>query len=653
MKAKTRHALFWAIIALGLVLPWLAIVGSALAFDVPLAVAFHPLTAVLPLFPVTVVLVAAWWMLPFVAFAFFWRRLTTAGWEPLRRHPLLILLGLPVAMSHMGATESVVAACYLLLFLVYTMVAIPSWGLRSRIGRVILSLFGFGALLLFTLLYYGVFLATGVAQLGQLIAAPLGILFYMIGGLFIGYLVAKPIDLLVCRGVPLPDIPSRPKPSAWIIGGNALACGLSFTGVMLLYSKLIGSVATRHEIGQFLADQPIMLAFSAIATGATVGLLFYLASFAMLHKGKYRAHSPPMIIALATLPGLVTGIVPGLLGDRAVFATLDSNYLSQYLLYPSGAIDKIAISPDGTSMAAEATGRLVIWDIASGDLVIDIDSDPWTSWTYYAVLAWSPDSSMVSVLTPSGRIAILDSHSGRRLHSLMLPRVREQDGTVTAAVFSRDGKRLLATEPEGSIYVYELEGDKLEQTWPSPVPARNLTAIALSPQGNQLAVAGISASETNPMGGFVAVVDGTGGATLYVIDDFEHAVNQLSFSPDGSLLLLAGINNPPRVIDAFTGRPLLTLRHHCPPPSEPFGSSVFEAAFLGNRSVAVACHGGVGQVCDASTGECHVLFDLELSSVRGLATHPDGRHVAFLENKRSITLWDVQTAEPRLSRRLP
>lgn len=653
MKTKTRRALFWAIIALGLVLPWLAIVGSALAFDVPLAVAFQPLTAVLPLFPLTVVLVAAWWMLPFVAFAFFWHRLATAEWEPLRRNPLLILLGLPVAMSHMGATESVVAACYLLLFLVYTMVAIPSWGLRSRTGRVILSLFGFGALLMFTLLSYGIFMATVVAQLGQHIAAPMGILFYMTSGLFVGYLVAKPVDLLVCRGEPLPEISDRPKPSAWIIGGNALACGLGFMSVILLYSKLIGSTATRHEIGLFLADQPIMLAFSAIAIGATVGLLLYLASYAMLHKGKHRAHSPSMIIALATLPGLLAGIVPGLLGDRAVFATLDSNYLSQYLLYPSGAIDKIAISPDGTRIAAEATGRLVIWDIASGDLVIDIPSDPWTSWTYYAVLTWSPDTSMVSVLAPRGRIAILDSHSGRRLHLLALPKGRQQEGTVSDAVFSRDGKRLFATEPEGSIYVYELTGGTLERTWQSPVPARNLTAIALSSQGDQLAVAGINASETNPMGGFVAVVDSTSGATLYVIDDFEDVVNQLSFSPDGSLLLLAGVDNPPRVIDASTGRPLLELRHHCPPPSEPFGSSLFEAAFLGNRSVALACHGGVAEVCDASHGDCRVLFELKLSTVDGVTAHPDGRHVAFLENRRSITVWDVQTAEPRLSRRLP
>ena len=155
------------------------------------------------------------------------------------------------------------------------------------------------------------------------------------------------------------------------------------------------------------------------------------------------------------------------------------------------------------------------------------------------------------------------------------------------------------------------------------------------------------------MGGFVAVLDSASGETLYVIDDFEHVVNQLSFSPDGSRLLLAGTDNPPRLIDAFVGRPLLEFRHHCPPPSTPYGGSLFDVAFLGSRSVAVACGGGVAEVCDASHGDCRVLFDLQLSTVDGVAAHPDGKHVAFLENGRSITIWDAQTAEPWQSYRLP
>ena len=291
-------------------------------------------------------------------------------------------------------------------------------------------------------------------------------------------------------------------------------------------------------------------------------------------------------------------------------------------------------------------------DVDSGDPVIDVRSEPWQFWTSGDVLAWSPDSSVVLVSAPGGGISIRDSYTSSG-YTLALPKSGQQEGAVTGAVFSRDGKRVIAAEAEGSIYVYEFTSGKLEHTWQSPVRARNLTAIALSPQGHQLAVAGVSASDANPMGGFIAVLDVTSGETLCVIDDFEHVTNQLSFSPDGSLLLLAGINNPPHLIDAFTGRPLLEFRHQCPPPSEPYGSSLFDAVFLDSRSVAVACSGGVGQVCDASYGDCRVLFDLQLLTVDGVAAHPDGRHAAFLENRSSVTLWDAQTAEPWRSYRLP
>ena len=59
MKAKTRRALFRAIIAPRVVSPWLTIPGTALAFDIPVGEAFRPRTAVLPWFPGTVVLLAA------------------------------------------------------------------------------------------------------------------------------------------------------------------------------------------------------------------------------------------------------------------------------------------------------------------------------------------------------------------------------------------------------------------------------------------------------------------------------------------------------------------------------------------------------------------------------------------------------------------
>jgi hypothetical protein len=654
MKTQTRRALFWATVALGGVLPWLTILVSALAFDTPLGDAFHPLTDVLPFFPVTVLLIAAWWAMPFVVFALLCDRLAIAEWEPLRRNPLLILLGIPVAVSQMGALESFYAGIYLLLFLVFAIVAVPSWGLRSPIARTVLALFALMALFLFSLITYGFFMAMGTAQLGQHIAAPLGILFYMTMALFIGYLFAKPIDLLVCRGESQPEPTERPKPSAWLIGGNALACGLGFIGVMLAYSKFAGSVVARHEIGEILAAHPLMLALAAVSSGVMLGLVIYLVAFAMLRSGKYRREAAVLIVCLAVLPGLLTGTAPGILGERVIANVLESEYLGTYLLIDGfDPIDRIAVSPDGTRIAAENPGRLVVWDVASGDAIIDARDETWRVWSSGLALAWSPDSSLVSVAAHGNRIAIVDGYSGRRLHSLALPKSERPDPSVIDTVFSRNGRRLITAAGEDLIHVYELTSEKVEQTWQSPVPTHSLTAIALSPDEHRLAVAGLSSPDSSRTGGFVAMLDPATGEILYVVDDFEQVASQVSFSPDGSQLLLTGADNPPQLIDAFTGRRLLELRHHCPASSAPHAASVFYATFLDSHSVAVACRDGVAEICDASRGDCRMLFELRLFGLHGIAAHPNGRHVAFLEQNRTIAIWDSQTKKPLRTFHLP
>ena len=361
-----------------------------------------------------------------------------------------------------------------------------------------------------------------------------------------------------------------------------------------------------------------------------------------------------LVVCTAILPGLLTGMAPGLLGERVIANVLESEYFGTYLLYDGfDAIDRIAVSPDGTRIAAEKPGRLVVWDVASGEPIIDASNETWRVWTSGLALAWSPDSSLVSVAAYGNRIAIVDGHTGRGVHSLALPKSERPDPAVIDAVFSRDGRRLITAAGEDLIHVYELTGGKVERTWQSPVPTHILTAIALSPDEYRLAVAGVRSSDGNRMGGLIAMLDPATGETLYVVDDFEQVASQLSFSPDGSQLLLAGADNPPHLIDAFTGRKLLEMRHHCPASSASNSASVFYAKFLDSRSIAVACRDGVAEICDASGGDCRVLFELRLFGLHGIAAHPNGRHVAFLEQNRTIAIWDSETGTPLRTFHLP
>jgi hypothetical protein len=658
MKAKTQRLLFRAIIAIGVVLPWLPTLIAGIVVDNSLSDAFRPVAAMLPVFPLGIVVLAAWWSLPFVVFANLWRRLLTAQWRPLRRDPLLVVLGVPVLLFP-WATMAPAGALYVLAFLVYGIVAMPCWGLRTPVGKTVFALFGFAALVLFTLLGYVLLPAAGVsgmALLRQYVFQPLGILGYMTSGLLIGYLFAKPVDLLITRGEPVPEARTAPNPSAWLVGGNAVACGAGFVAGLLLYSRFAGSAVSQYELGLALAAAPVLLALSGVIVGVVVGIAVYLVALAMLRRDRYRRGSPLLDIALAVIPGLLIGLSPGLFGESAVKGLLTGNRLGIYYGYGFGPIDTISISPDGSRIAADGAGTLLIWDMASGEAIVHTKYAPSDHWIPNSSPSWSPDGRYVAVALPGIELAILDSRSGRSLMSLPLPQARSAPGAgVSGTALGPGGHWLVATSTDGNIYRFDLANGSLLGAWQSSVATHNLAVAALSPGGDRLAVAGVSAAEESAVGGFVAVLDAATGNTLLVVSDLEQMVTRLAFSPDGRQLLTAGTDNPPRLIDTATGAQVVELRHHCPlPPPGFYRSSLYYAAFLGaSGNIAVACGDGVAEVCAASSGDCRLLLELKLLTVYGLAPHPDGRHIAVLVNGSTITLWDTLTAEPRQTLRLP
>lgn len=648
MKTKNQRRVFWAIIVIGSVLPWLTILGAAFAFDKPLTEAFSPLTTLLPALPVTVVLLAAWWALPFVVLALLWRRLVASDWAPLHSNPLLMLLGVPVLVVS-GFFPEPLGALYVIAFLAYGMATLPSWGLRSTVGRSVFAGFGIVAALLFTLLNYAFFFTLGGTHLRQPLVAPLGILNYSTIVLLAGYLLAKPIDLLVTRGAPKPELACKPKPSSWTIAGNALTCAAGLPAGVYLFMRLTSSPVLRHEVYEFLAGKPLATAFFGVVAGAILGIAVYLAVDALLHKGIYRHRNAVLEIGLALIPGLLLGLSPGLLGERAIVQLLGSTYF-QMAGYAFGSIDAVAASPDGRRVAADADNRLLVWDAASARMILSAEYEPMDRWLGDQGLAWSPDSTTIAVASATSGIVLLDSRTGLEISSLEIPG-RRQPGSngVTALSFSPDGKRLAAALADGRIFVFDPAGGTLLHGWQCPVPARNLMAIAFSPDGRRLAMSGVGSAEAHPMAGFVAVIDAASGETLYAVDDFEQVANAIAFNRDGTRLMIAGIDNPPMILDAATGRPVVTLRQHCSVRDPALRmADTYYAAFTGaGDTVATACSSGVVDLCDAGTGECRLLVEFRLSRIHAIAAYPDGRHVFVVENGERATLWDTQTGEPR------
>jgi hypothetical protein len=652
MKAKTQRVLFRAIIAIGVVLPWLTVVLTEGSSGWSEESAFRSL-AELPGYPLAVILLTAWWSFPFVLFAILWRRLFTAGWRPLRRDPLLILLAAAIAIFPWAIWGST-GALFALAFLAYGTAATPSWGLRTPVSKVLFSLFGFIALVLITLMSYGLYQALGGNPFREHFVAVFSVLNYLTYGLLIGYLFAKPIDMLITHGEPAPVSAEPPRPTAWLAAGNIMSFGVALAGTLLLYSRVAGTAVSRFEIAGALSASGVFLALSSVVVGAVVGIAVFLLALVLLRRGYYPRGKPTVNIALAILPGLLIGLAPGLFGERAVRGLLASDYLGSFIGYRFGEIDRIAVSPDGTRIAADETGTLTIWHVTGGDLILRTRYEPSGRWAPSAALSWSPDSQRLAVAPPSIGLKIIDGSTGRGLLTLPLPlgdsSAREH---TIATAFSPDGRWLTAATTDGGIYRYDLSAGTLEQTWQSPVPAGKLRAAALSPDGGWLAVSGTNIAEAGPAGGFVAAHDAQTGETRFVADDLEYAADRLEISPDGSVLLTDDSEKAPRLIDGNSGRSMGELRHHCPPP-KPYRRARQYAAFLGRGdSIVTACSGGTVEVCATAGGECRVVFELMLMTVYGLAAHPDGRHVAIVLNGSTVALWDLDTAEPRQVYRLP
>jgi WD40 repeat protein len=189
-------------------------------------------------------------------------------------------------------------------------------------------------------------------------------------------------------------------------------------------------------------------------------------------------------------------------------------------------------SDDGRTVAANCAGKLVFFDMQTGESRGESKFDAKQTPVLYTQ---SPDGSLTAsvVAGETGAIHVVDTKTGEQRALIQ----NEQE--VQQMTFSASG-RLLAAGAVGGVRLWQLPEGQLLRTVPGG------TYHALSPDGQSLAM---------ERGRDVVIVDVASGAVKQTV---TATVSQLRFSGDGRVL--AGWNNQRLTVwNTATAKVLLTL----------------------------------------------------------------------------------------------
>jgi hypothetical protein len=192
-------------------------------------------------------------------------------------------------------------------------------------------------------------------------------------------------------------------------------------------------------------------------------------------------------------------------------------------------VHAVAFSPDGMTLASVGRNDVKLWDISSGQLLLNVEGD-------YVLndVAFAPDGRRLAFTSAdiygnqSGKVEVWGLETGRGVQVL-----RGHVNRVEKVVFSPDDRLLAALAQDCRVAVWDRERERLLHVFEAPI-ARwvDNAALAFSPAGRQLAFSG--SSET---AGRAVLWDVASGERIKAWDFPPGLNNVLAFHPSKKLLL--------------------------------------------------------------------------------------------------------------------
>lgn len=302
----------------------------------------------------------------------------------------------------------------------------------------------------------------------------------------------------------------------------------------------------------------------------------------------------------------------------------------------TGPLSDVAVAPDGQTLAAASSeGNVYMWDLASGTRWLTLDQPAQVVQT--AGVAFGTDGA--TLLSVGDSIRQWTLPEGTLMRQVVLTTVERSYSADLEYVrwvlaTTQDGPVILVTRDE----VLDIRRGRDLQTEVSLgcVTASGSSPLALSPDGQLLATwrSGRLEGCDDVQPGLALLDAATGSVVVSAEAGLEGYWPLLAFSPDGSLLALAGTSVDLRRTSD------LSLVKSLGPSNQEIELTSLACAPDGETLAAGTREGGI-LIWDVSTGDELAWLEGHTLSVTGLTFTPDGRALVSSSEDGTLRLWGV------------
>jgi WD40 repeat protein len=297
---------------------------------------------------------------------------------------------------------------------------------------------------------------------------------------------------------------------------------------------------------------------------------------------------------------------------------------------PTDGSAGVAFSPNGTRLASAENAKTVrVWDAISGEELAAFQGHT----RRVSSVAFSPDGTRLASASVDGTVRIWDVATSQGVHTLERHR-----GGVNGVAYSPDGARLASAGGDGMIRIWDTatgRGLRILNGHTGGGPGViNVWGVAYSPDAARLASAGGD--------GTIRVWDAVLGKELAVLEGHKDRVCGVAYSPDGARLASASLDGTVRVWDAATYREYATIQGHT--------NGVHKVVYSPDGA-RLASAGGDGtiRVWDAATSRKQAALEGHTNRVNGVAYSPDSARLASAGDDGTVRVWDAVTSQELLT----